>query len=389
MPRDDLFSVMGSNPTPHLQSKLESRRPPSPLQNGALPTEDPFTRLHKHDHLICISDRVDQTLIFPFIQDGPLLDRVVDTILNGTSVLVVGGPGIGKRTLSLGVARRFHEIRQSGVNNAVASRKVYTLSLGRGFWTQAQGAAVTAMQNKIRQVFRLVEQAGPEKIVFCIDDVDVLNFVDTLVMKQRRRERPLAVRDATEPILSTENMLRFLLFSKKVLCLCTCIKAAYNRLVTLDTYYDEKFSKSFRVFHMAEPSIPHSSLIVTAHRERIEAELDVMIQPDAINASVAYAITFLAHRNMPEKAIDLLNEASITAVQKVESSNDSFGPYTLVKNGRPVVTRTHVDSLIRGWCGVGDNRLRQSYDNIQAISAKLKESSDGVSSKDVSSQDWW
>lgn len=365
MSEDDLFAAMASNPTPHLQSKLESRRPPSPLQNGSLPTEDPFTRLHKHDHLICISDRVDQKLIFPFIPEGSLLDNVVDTILNGTSVLVVGEPGIGKRTLSLGVARRFHQMRQSGVSNAVASRKVYTLSLGRGFWTQAQGAAVTAMQNKIRQVFRIVEQAGPEKIVFCIDDIDVLNFVDTLVMKQRRRERPLAVRDATEPILSTENMLRFLLFSKKVLCLCTCIQAAYQRLVALDTYYDEKFSESFRVFHMAQPTIPHSMKVVLAHHERIEAELDVIIQPDAIRASVAHAITFLAHRNMPEKALDLLYEASATAVQKVESAADSFGPHTDVENGRPVITRAHVNSLIREWCGVGDRRLRQSFENPQ------------------------
>lgn len=353
------------NLTPHVQSVLESQRPPSPEPNGTNSTYDPFSRLHNHDQVICISSRVDQSLIFPFIADGSLLDEIVSTILNGTSVLVVGEPGIGKRTLSLGVARRFHQMRQSGLSNAVASRVVYTLSLGRGFWAQAEGAAAAAMQNKIRQVFRLVEQAGPEKIVLCIDDVDVLTFVDTLVMKQRQRERPFAIRDDSESTLSTENMLRFLLFSKKVLCLCTCIKAAYQRLTSSDTYYDENFTKSFRVFHMPEPTLSHSKQIVMAHRGRIEAELDVVIPDDPIRASIAYAISFLSHRSMPEKAIDLLYEACVIAVQEAEDKSQMHSTTARQEDGRVIVNKLFIDRLIQKWCGASEHSLRQCFDELE------------------------
>lgn len=354
--------MMPSNLTPHQHSQIESQRPPSP--NSSLASADPFMRLHHHENVICISDRVDQTLIFPFINHGSLLDDIVDTISKGTSVLVVGEPGIGKRTLSLGVARRLHEMRESGMSHAVTSRTVYTLSLGRGFWSQAQGAAISALQNRIRQVFRLVEQAGPEKIVLCIDDLDVLNFVDTLVMKQRRRERPLAIRDDTEPILSTENMLRFLLFSKKVLCLCTCIRAAYNRLVISDTYYDEKFSKSFRVFHMEEPQLHHSKEIVDAHRERIEAELDVIIRNDAVRSSIAYAVTYLSHRNMPEKALDLILEACFAAIHEAESAPVEIRN-SLHVGGRVIVDKMHVVHLIQQWCGLSEQELQRCYSDDQ------------------------
>lgn len=357
----DWNSQSHGNITPHLHSVLESQRPPSPELNGTISTEDPFTRLHNHDQVICISDRVDQTLIFPFITDGSLLDDIVNTIVNGVSVLVVGEPGIGKRTLSLGVARRLHQMRQSGLSHAVTSRVVYTLSLGRGFWAQAQGDAARVMQNRIRQVFRLVEQAGPEKIVLCIDDVDVLSFVDALVMKQRRRERPFA-RDDTEPILSTENMLRFLLFSRKVLCLCTCIEAAYQRLIRSDTYYDEKFTKSFRVFHMCQPNLQHSKHIVLAHRCRIEAELDVMIQDDAIRASIAYSHTFIAHRCMPEKALDLLYEASLAAVREAEAGNPANQSSTRLDDRRVVANRSFINLLVRQWCGVSEQSLHQCFE---------------------------
>lgn len=344
-------------PLQHIESQSPVASP-----NGSLLQNDPFTRLHRHEQLICISDRVDQTLIFPVINDGRLLDDIVATILTGTSVLVVGEPGIGKRTLSLGVARRLHEMRQSGMSNGVISRTVYTLSLGRDFWSQAQGAAISVMQDRIREVFNLVQRAGPEKIVLCIDDLDVLSFVDALVLKQRRRDRPSALRDDTKPFLSTENMLRFLLFSKKVLCLCTCIKAAYNRLVAKDTYYDEKFSKSFRVFYMDEPQLCHSKQIVDAHRERIEAELDVIIRNDALRSAVAYAIRFLSHRYMPEKALDLLHEACSAAVHDAESAPVEIRD-SLHVGGRVIVDKMHVGRLIRQWCGVSDDELERCYND--------------------------
>lgn len=336
-------------------------------------------------------------------------------------MLVVGEPGIGKRTLSLGLARRLHEMRNQNIeqrdddndqhhdgdkmkhhhhrsssqkphmsSSSVANRYVYTLSLGREFWAQPpQGddeyendgmqeeedndntnsdnnnkcrsgrrCRNAAIQNGIRQVFRDVEKAGPEKLVMCIDDLDMLNFIDTLVLK----ERPLCERDDCEPILSTENMLRFLLFNKKILCLCTCISAAHSRLVYLDTFYDEKFSESFRVIHMREPSLRHSFGVVRAHRQRIEAELDVIITPDAVDAAIASSVTFVTHRRMPEKALDVLSEACEVAVEQAETAVAGELREALHVGGRIIVERTHISQLVQQWCGVSKEQLERCYE---------------------------
>lgn len=352
--------------------KLERNYDDDDSSTSSSPTttneEDSIRLLHNHENVICISDRVDQHLIFPFIPDPPFLQDVLQTILQGTSVLIVGEPGIGKRTMSLGLARALSDMRspqsKSNLNlnlttdnvPSITSRSVYTLSLGREFWSHSKGVSMSAIHNQIRQVFLLVQKAGPGKLVLCIDDLDVLSFVDKLMLK----ERPVG--DNTEPCLSIENMLRFLLFSKKILCLCTCITAAYDRLIQLDTTYDEKFSRSFKLFRMQQPSLTESQKIVDAHRERIEAELDVVIRKEAVTAAIACSVTFLTHRNMPEKALDLLQEACVVAIDLAEAATADIKP-SLHEGGRVAVYREHISKLIQQWCGVTDQELERCYND--------------------------
>lgn len=307
-------------------------------------------QLHAHDYLISISDRVEQTAAYPFVADAPLVKSVVDTLLSGTSVLLVGEPGIGKRTISLGVARALHA-------RGGPTPRVYTLSLGREFWSTTEGESIAAVQNEIRLIFQLVQRAGTERVIFCIDDLDVLNFIDRLVL----RERPLAVRDVTEPLLSLENMLRFLLFSRRILCLCTCIRAAYERLKDSDTYYDEKFSKSFRVIPMAPPDRARATVITAAHAPRIETGLHVVLNPGVVEAAVAASDKFLTHRSMPEKAIELVQECAERAIVEAEGSGSGSGSDAGDRDRaatRIVVSIDHVTNLIHHWCGINSDEVR-------------------------------
>lgn len=328
------------------------------------PADTALSVLHENEYLVCISDRVNEFERYPFEGCEDIMEQVMKSISRGDSVLVVGEPGRGKRTLSLGVARKLAALRETADSQkAIYSCDVYTLSLGSSFWNRTTQEDISEVQEHIREVFCLVEAAGPEKIVFCIDDVDILSFVDDLAKEQPSGwSGSLATssgsgQDVSDVAMSTENMLRYLLFNRKVVCLCTCIRGAYQRLIHSDTFYDEKFTETFRVLYMPEPTVEQTLQIVRAHRTRIEAEFGVILLDETLRAAVAYAKNYLTHREMPESTLDILYEASRAAVQEslreeLVSSQGSGGTQMA-----RVVGRQFVDSQISKWCGYSAEQL--------------------------------
>lgn len=342
--------------------------------------------LHDHEYVICISDRVKQNEEYPFVGREKILKEILEAICTGNSVLVVGDPGVGKKTLSLGLARELAERKDEAcMDGKVFGRIVYTLSLGTEFWNAEDkgGKDVAEIERKIREVFTLVTMAGPEKIVLCIDDVDVLSFLDGLV-EEKRGAGPIKKEDGdlgNEGMeeMSTENMLRHLLFTKRVLCLCTCIKKAYERLVEEDSFYDEKFTSSFRVVYMDELSLDESIEVVIGHRIRIERMFNVIVPDESVRCAVGFASNYISHRALPENALDLLCEASKAVTsqgkdtevvregnERCSSIAESGEPSDIGKygqkteeigHGRKVVERRFVDDLIIKWCGVTRGQL--------------------------------
>ncbi|CAN8067775.1 unnamed protein product [Agarophyton chilense] len=308
-------------------------------------SRDEFAMLLAYPHVYCISDRVQDEVLFPFEGYDDILDETLHAISKGNSVLLVGEPGIGKRSISLGLARRLASL-DTDSGNPIYSRSVYTLSLGNCFWSGGSKDA-RQMQQTICEILSHVERAGPEHIVLCIDDVDILGFVDRIVNEEGQAQ-------AEQHPVSLENMLRFLLFGRKVICLCTCIRSAYKRLIESDTYYDEKFTKSFRVIHMKPPNISTSMRIVAAHKTRIEQMHEVSITNGAVSAAVICADRYVTHRALPEKAIDILAEACDVARSRistgVESGRSSLGTCVSVERG-------DVERLIFNWCGVTVRQL--------------------------------
>ncbi|PXF40491.1 Chaperone protein ClpB [Gracilariopsis chorda] len=300
-----------------------------------------FEQLLTIPYVYCISHRVGELEQFPFEAYDDVIDETLKAICNGNSVLLVGEPGIGKRSLSLGLARRLASLRKES-GNPLYSRTVYTLSLGNYFWSGGGSNNIKEMQQNVRNVFSLVEEAGPEHIVLCIDDIDILGFVDRLVNETGEASQ-------SKQLFSLENTLRFLLFDKKVLCLCTCIRSAYKRLIDSDTYYDEKFTKAFRVIHMKPPNASVSLQILKAHKSRIEVENNASITDEAVVSTVHCADRYLSHRAMPEKAIDVLSAAcSLVRTNKCKNTE----PDKSSSSTEVVVDRKDVESLIHAWCGV-------------------------------------
>ena len=346
--------------------KSDEEDPESTTGSQSLPqmkhsSLDPSIKLHNHQYVVCISGRVEDYAEFPFEGREDILYQTLYSISKGDSVLLVGEPGIGKKTISLGLARMLDAFKKSNPSDQVYSRTVYTLTLGHSFQNSAIGEHATQIQENIREVFRLVEQVGPEKLVLCIDDLDVLNFIDRRVKESTSSEMAKTgeiVRDITDPSISTENMLRFMLFNRRVICLCTCLESAYERLRRSDTYYDEKFSESFRVLRMKPPSVSQSVRMIYAHKVRLQSRYACTITNEAIDASILYAVKYISHRPLPEKALDVLIESCKAAKQ----GNDNSASSSNTVLPQVEVQQQNVSQIVKKWCGVNDSQLQECLD---------------------------
>lgn len=362
LPNSEGSSALVKKPSADMIEEIsEKRKRRASFQSWTPTPHVAVSVLHENEYVECISDRVDMRDRYPFEGNEEIMEQVMKSIFSGGSVLVVGEPGRGKRTLSLGLARRFADLQKQDPKNPLHSRQVYTLALGPSFWDHGSQDDICKVQKQIQEVLRVVEAAGPENIVFCIDDVDILSFVDKLAQKQSPLcGSPLSgstgAQDNSE--ISSENMLRYLLFNRKVVCLCTCIRGAYQRLIYSDTFYDEKFTKTFRVLHMPEPSVAQTLQIVRAHRKRIETDCGVVLLDEALSAATAYAKHYLTHREMPESALDIVCEASKAAAEQATAERDvAMGQSTGGAKTLTVVGREPVDQLIKEWCGYSGEQL--------------------------------
>lgn len=318
--------------------------PCSPPRSSPLPISpsEALALLHQHHYLECITDRISDIHSYPFECNTVLIDQILHSITRQTSVLIVGDPGIGKRTLSLGLARRLITPPNPPL------RAVYTLSLGAKVWHSARLDALS-MQQTICEILRLAEVAAPTRLVLCIDDIDILSYVDRLAKSAAPRADHI----------SSENLLRSLLFHRRILCLCTSVRLAYERLIQANTYYDEKFTESFRVLHMRQPEGEDALRIVSAHVPRLQRELGVIIPSETARAAVIFATIYLSHRAMPEKALELLQEASGLAVRENEIKTRTCKDGEIVGEERQevILHRSFLDRLIQKWCGISAKQL--------------------------------
>ncbi|MBI2213775.1 MAG: ATP-dependent Clp protease ATP-binding subunit [Acidobacteria bacterium] len=197
--------------------------------------------------------------------------------------LLIGEPGVGKTAIVEELANR---IAHGDVPDAIAGKHVVEISL-------ASIVAGTKYRGEFEErMEKLIREAR--------DNPDILLFVDeihSLVGAGAAEGSPMDAGDVLKPSLARGEI--------------RVIGATTPRDYAQSIEKDGALARRFQTIRVDEPSPAASRAIVLGRCASLEAHHGVTIMPDAIDAAVTLSVRYIPDRKLPDKAIDLVDEACV------------------------------------------------------------------------------
>ena len=231
-----------------------------------------------------LNERAAQGKLDPVIGRDEEIRRVLQILSRRTknNPILVGEPGVGKTAISEGIAQK---IVDGDVPENLKSRKIYSLDLG----ALIAGAKYQGeFEERLKGVVKEVVDSDGEVILF-IDEIH------TLVGAGR-----------TSGAMDASNIL------KPALARGELRTIGSTTLDESQTYFetDKALERRFQMVIVEEPSPAASISIMRGLKERYENHHKVRIEDDALIAAVELSHRYITNRFLPDKAIDLVDEAA-------------------------------------------------------------------------------
>ena len=233
---------------------------------------------------LALSGKID-----PLIGREKELERVVQTLCRRrkNNPLLVGEAGVGKTAIAEGLARR---IVEGGVPDILKKSNVYALDMGALLaGTKYRGDFEQRLKSVLKQ---LVD--NPHAILF-IDEIHTL----------------IGAGAASGGTLDASNLLKPALSTGQLKCIGATTYNEYRGVFEKD----HALSRRFQKIDVIEPTVAETILILKGLKSRFEAHHGVKYQPAALTAAAELSARFINDRHLPDKAIDVIDEAG--AAQKI------------------------------------------------------------------------
>lgn len=218
----------------------------------------------------------------PVIGRSKEIQRVIEVLSRRTknNPVLIGEPGVGKTAIAEGLAQ---QIINNEVPETLRDKRVMTLDMG----TVVAGTKYRGeFEDRLKKVMDEIRQAG-----------NIILFIDEL--------HTLIGAGGAEGAIDASNILKPSLARGELQCIGATTLDEYRKYIEKDAALERRFQP----IQVDEPTIDESIQILKGLRDRYEAHHRVSITDDAIDAAVKLSDRYISDRFLPDKAIDLIDEA--------------------------------------------------------------------------------
>ena len=302
----------------------------------------------------------------PVIGRAPEIERVIQILCRRTknNPVLVGEAGVGKTAIVEGLAQ---EISAGDVPEILRDKKVVTLDL-----------ALMVAGTKYRGQFE-------ERIKAVMDEIrkvkNVVLFIDEL--------HTIVGAGSAEGAMDASNIIKPALSRGELQCIGATTLNEFRKHIEKDSALERRFQQ----VKVNEPSTGDAIEIMKGLREKYESHHKVRYSEEALEASVKLTSRYLTSRFLPDKAIDVVDEAGARARiqtmtrpiglkelevriaeindEKVSAINDQDFEKAAALRDEEKTTRKELDDKIEGWRGESEEKIVDiNEDDIMSVVSK-------------------
>lgn len=290
---NDLFKKLGINDDNILLALKEIRG------NQKVTDQDPEAKyrvLQKYTR--DLTDLAKKNKLDPVIGRDEEIRRVMQVLSRRTknNPVLIGEPGVGKTAIAEGLARR---IVSGDVPQTLKDKKILALDLAM----LVAGAKFRGeFEERLKAVIKEIEKSNGQFILF----IDELH---TLVGAGQ-----------AEGSMDASNILKPSLARGEIHCIGATTLDEYAKHIEKDAALERRFQQVY----IKEPTVEDTIAILRGLKERYEVHHKVRIQDGAIISAATLSNRYITNRFLPDKAIDLIDEAASRLKMQIESQPEEI-----------------------------------------------------------------
>ena len=229
----------------------------------------------------------------PVIGRDEEIRRVIQVLSRRTknNPVLIGEPGVGKTAIVEGLARR---IISGDVPESLKDKRVIGLDLG----SMLAGAKYRGeFEDRLKAVLKEIEESNGQIVLF-IDELHTLVGAG-----------------AAEGAIDASNMLKPALARGELRAIGATTLNEYRKYIEKD----KALERRFQIVYVGEPNVEDTIAILRGLKDRYEAHHNVRIKDAAIVAAATLSHRYISDRFLPDKAIDLVDEAAASLAIQIGS----------------------------------------------------------------------